>query len=306
MVQELASYAGAPVLIACTPTLEGILAAIGVSYLAHLDAHDVRLCTREGCQPSLSESVFEMPETTDELVELATRVYTGLERRISAGCTLARRSSCPGTCDGACVRRIIYAAANDAPEVPETIHRYVRLAFSEGPRIRSLQTDPRVAALTALASFVVGETERTRQFVRFKHMLDGSYFASYSPGADTLPFAASYFIARNREDRFCIVDPIHQVAVFHEEHARNATCVLLDKALTEQLTGRTDIAQDEAYVAAMWQTLYHSLTLEGRTKEDRGYDLQAHWIPKRLRSNLTEMAPNVDAGVIAIPSRYAG
>ena len=299
-------YTGRPVLIACTPSLEGILAAVGVSYLAHLKPDEVRLCAREACQPSLTESVFEMPETTDELVNLATRVYTGLERSVSAGCTLARRSSCPGTCDGACVRRIAYAAANDKAEVPEVIHRYVRLAFSEGPRIRSMQTDTRVAALTALASYVVGETERTRQFVRFKRMSDGSYFASYTPGADTLPFAASYFVGRNREDRFCIVDPIHQVAIFHEEHARNATCVLLDKTLTEQLAGRTDIATDEAYVEAMWQTLYHSLTLEGRTKEDRGYDLQAQWIPKRLRANLTEMATNVNTGLLTIPDRYAG
>ena len=306
MVAELSACATGPVLIATTPTLEGILAAVGASYLAHLKGDNVRLCAHGACQPGLLETVYGMPEIGDELVGLATRVYKGLERSVSAGCTLARRSSCPGSCDGACVRRISYAAANDAPEVPEVVNRYVRLAFDVGPRVRGMQTDPRVAALTALASFVVGEAERTRQFVRFKHMADGSFFASYSPGADTLPFAASYFVARNREDRFCIVDTVHRVALFHEANARHANCVLLDRELTDRLNQRNDFASDEAYVQAMWQALYHGLTLEGRSKEDRGYDLQAQWIPKRLQANLTELAPNISPGLLSIPERYTG
>ena len=306
-IRRLKAYAAQPILIACTPTLEGILSAIGLSYLAHLKPDNVRLEALGMCQPRLGEVIFEMPANTpDKFAELARRVYAGLERNVSAGCTLARRGSCPGGCDAACVRRIVYACANDAPEVPETVHRYVRLAFDVGPKLRTMQTDPTVAMLTQLASFTLGECERTRQFVRFKSMADGSYFASYSPGANTLPFAAPYFVARNLEERFCVVDPIHHVAIFHESKARQARCVLLDAALTAQLVERRDFAPDEAYVQAMWQSLYHALTLEGRGPQDRGYDLQAHWIPKRLRANLVEMAPSADKALLSIPSRYAG
>lgn len=289
------------------PTLEGILSAIGLSYLAHLKPGNMRLEALGACQPRLGEAVFELPaNASNELAELARRVYAGLERNVSTGCTLARSGSCPGGCDAACVRRIVYACANDAPDVPEAVHRYVRLAFEAGPKIRTMQTDPTVAMLTQLASFTLGECERTRQFVRFKRMADGSYFSSYSPGANTLPLAAPYFVARNLEERFCIVDPIHQVAIFHESNARHARCVLLDAALTTQLAERRDFAPDEAYVQAMWQSLYHALTLEGRGSQERGYDLQAHWIPKRLRANLVEMAPSADKALLSIPSRYAG
>ena len=284
-----------------------MLAAIGLSYLAHIPASDVRLCDRKDRQPRLGEIVIDMPEdSTDGIVGLAERVMAGLERSVSAGCTLARRGCCPKGCDAACVRRIVYACANDAPEAPEAVHRYVRLAFEKGPAIRTMQTDPTVAALTQLASFTIGECEHTRQFVRFRHMADGSFFAVFSPAANTLPFTASYFVGRNAEDRFCVVDPVHRVALLHEAYARRANCVLLDETLTTELASRGDFASDEAYVQAMWQRLYHALTLEGRTLEDRGYDLQTHWIPKRLRENLVEMAPSTDQGLLAIPERYAG
>ena len=305
-VETLRTCEDSPILLACTHSFEGILAAVGLGYLAHLGNTQMRLCDRDCCQPQLGEQVIGMPDTNDAVAELAERVLKGLERTVSAGCTLARHGSCPGGCDAACARRVIYACANDAPEVPEAVHRYVRLAFEKGPAIRTMQTDPTVAKLAQLASFTIGECERTRQFVRFKHMADGSFFASFSPAANTLPFTASYFVGRNREDRFCVVDPVHRIALVHEAQARRAQCVLLDEALATELASRSDFASDEAYVQAMWQKLYHALTLEGRTKEDRGYDLQAKFIPKRLRAGLIEMAPSTEEGLLAIPTRYAG
>ena len=298
--------AGQPILIACSHSLEGILAAVGASYLARLRPEGVRICAYETCQPRLGEAVFAMPSVSDEQTGLATRVFQGLEKSVSAGCALARGGACPGGCDAACVRRIAYAVANDAPEAPEAVHRYVRLAFEMGPRIRTMQTDPTVVELTRLASFALGECEHMRQFVRFKHMSDGSLFASFSCAANTLPFVAPHFVARNMEDRFCIVDPAHRIAAFHEAKARHATCVLLDEELTAQLAGRDDYAADEAYVEAMWQALYRGLTLEGRGAAERGYDLQAHWIPKRLRKGLVEMEPSVERGLLYVPERYAG
>ena len=305
-METLRANAGSSVLLACTHSFEGILGGVGLGYLAHLSGSQLRLCDRDHCQPQLGETVVEMPEDNDAVAELAERVLKGLERSVSAGCTLARRGACPQSCDAACARRVIYAAANDSPEVPDAVHRYVRLAFDKGPAIRTMQTDPTVAELARLAAFTIGECEHTRQFVRFKHMADGSFFARFTCAANTLPFTGSYFVGRNKEDRFCIVDPAHRIALVHESHARRAYCVLLDDELATGLAARSDFAADEAYVQAMWQKLYHTLTLEGRTKEDRGYDLQAHWIPKRLREGLVEMAPSVEEGLLAIPERYAG
>ena len=48
-------------------------------------------------------------------------------------------------------------------------------------------TDMTDALTDDLARHVLGECEHTRQFVRFSHMADGSYAASFSPGANTIP-----------------------------------------------------------------------------------------------------------------------
>lgn len=247
------------------------------------------------------------PAEDDACVALARRVWCGLERTVSRGCTLARDGACPFGCESACVRRVVYACANDAPETPEAVHRYVRLAFSEGAAVRRMITEPEVAAVMDLARYTLNECEHTRQFVRFSRMSDGGYVASFRPAADTLPFVAAHFAARMGTERFCLVDPAHGRALFHEPGARRAVCVRLERSIAADLAARDDLAGDEPYVRAMWQTLYQGLTLEGRGVAERGYDLRASWMPKRFWGGLTELAPQqTGQAPLAVPARYQG
>lgn len=294
-----------PVALACDASAEGVLAAIGITYLAHAREGQLRLARAEGLQPRIGEQVMLAPSPTEpETVAFATRVLSGFARTVTTGCRRQRDGLCPASCDHRCVYRIALACASDSPTMPEVVHRYVRLGFAQGPRVRTLITDRRVADFDDLARHVLGECEHTRQFVRFSHMADGSYAASFSPSANTIPLMARHFAARMRQERFVIADPRHRVAAFHAEGAKRCELARLDGQLLKALVQMDDLADDEPYVRAMWQRFYRGTSLPGRDKSQRGYDLRTKWMPQRLWDGLYELGQ--DAPDAPVPARYDG
>ena len=270
-------------------------------YLAHAPASMVRLAYSEDIQPALDERVVIPLETRfDSSPALSRRVYKGFERHVSMGCPLRKGGLCPSHCKGSCASRLALAAANDNQDVPETIHRYVRLGFEEGPRIRAMLSDKTVAELDRLARYTLSECERTRQFVRFSRLSDGTYFSSFRPKADTIPLTCSYFAARMRGDRFCLLDPKHRVIAMHEEGDRRCTVNRLDDRLTRELSEHAaDLAEGETYMHAMWKRFYDSVGLDGRDASQRGYDLRTSWMPKRFWGGLTELDPTLESAMQA-------
>lgn len=276
-----------------------------MTYLAHAPASMVRLAYSEDIQPALDERVARVPETESEpLLALSRRVYRGFERHVSMGCPLKRGEECPAHCKGSCASRLALAAANDDQDAPEAIHRYVRLGFSEGPRIRSMLSDKTVAELDRLARYALSECEHTRQFVRFSRLSDGTYFSTFCPKADTIPLTCDYFAARMRGERFCLIDPVHHVIAMHEDGDRRCAVTRLDDRLTSELSEHaSDLADGETYVHAMWKRFYDSVGLDGRDASQRGYDLRTSWMPKRFWGGLTELDPTLGS---AMPSKSLG
>lgn len=299
---------GRPTVLECDGSLEGILVAVGIGYLAHAGEGQVTLLPTGIAQPHLGDACVPCPSPTDDdVVGFAERVYRGFERKVSEGCPLRRGNRCPRGCKGSCASRLALAAAKDDPDVPEAIHRYMRLGFSVGPRIGSMLSDERVATLDGFARYTLNECEHTRQFVRFSRLSDGSFFSTFRPRADTVPLVAGYFAARMREDRFCLLDPTHLVVALHREGERRCAVSRIDRVLAEEILdhGR-DLAYDERYVRAMWRRFYDGLALPGRDADQRGYDLRTSWMPKRFWEGLTELRPDsLDAGA-TVPRRYGG
>jgi probable DNA metabolism protein len=288
------------VLLACEGDAEGILSAVGIGYLAHVAPARVRLGRAPVAQPCLDETTLAAPVDVD----LARRVLAGYERKVARGCPRSRGSACPGGCAESCGTKVLLAAACDAQEAPEAIHRYLRVAFREGTRVRSLGSEPDVAPFLALARAAANECERTRQFVRFSRLEDGSYLSVFSPKADVLPFVGAHFAMRMGRDRFCLVDPRHGTAVFHQGDQTQA--VRLDAAMAEALASEHALADDERYVRAMWKRFYDGLELAGRRAEERGYDLRSQLMPKRFWGGLVELDPRSDDAGGPAPRRYAG
>ncbi len=299
--------AGSDVLLACDASLEGVLAAVGIGYLAHAPEDRARLCRADSCQPRLGEVVVGPLDVGEEaVVALARRVFDGFERAISRGCSRLKGGSCPARCSGQCMRRVVLACASDEPEMPEVVHRYLRLGFSVGGRLRTSHADPRVVALEALAKRTSNEMEHMRQFVRFSHLSDGSWLAVFCPTANAVPLVASHFVRRMGTERFCLLDPTHRVAALHEQGSRDFELVRLDEGLARELSERDDYANDEKYVRALWKRFYDGVGLEGRGVDERGYDLRAHFMYKRFWASLPELDPRSDDPGTYVPDAYRG
>lgn len=276
-VRELAGLLGrgSPVAMAVNPSLEGILAATGLGYLAHADERRLRLVARGAAQPRIGEAYLEAPSPSQEgMVELATRVFGGFRRR----------------CGATCARRLVLAAATDDAGVAEAIHRYVRLGFSRGMALLDLVADGRCLELDRLARYTLSECEHTRQFVRFSHLSDGSWMARFEPKANTIPLTAQHFVRRMPTERFFIVDPVHHVVAFHQWGARRADLLAVRGALLDGLLDRgRQVAGDEELARMLWRGFYDAVALPGRDASQRGYDLRMGLMPKRLWKNLTEL-----------------
>ena len=298
-------HAARPVVVACDPAMEGVLAGVGVTYLAHAQPGQVRLASAQGLQPALGEAVVRLPPSSDdEVVAFARRVLLGYARHVRDRCSRMRGGTCPATCSVSCLRRLTLATASDDPAMPEVVHQYLRLGFAVGARVHDMVAEPRVVAYNDLARYVSTECEHTRQFVRFSHMADGSFSAVYLPNANTVPLTADHFARRMLTERFVLVDPRHRVAAFHEADRRTCQLVALDAALARGLAERYDLADDECYVRSMWQRFYRGTSVPGRDRAQRGYDLRTKWMPQRLWSGLTELDRREGHGGLQVPDRY--
>ncbi len=280
------------VLLACAPGAEGVVASVGVGYLAHVGEGALELCRADAVQPRLGQVALGPLDAADAgVVRLSERVIKGFRRRTGRECA----------------RRALLACASDDPSAPEAVHRYLRLGFSRPHELHARATDKRALAVDELARYVLGEVEHTRQFARFSRRPDGSWIAAVEPAADTVPLVAGHFARRMGPERFCLVDPAHRVAAFHEARAAQCVVVRLDEGLAQRLSalGEDDLADDERYVRALWKRFYDRVSLPGREAAERGYDPRAKFVPARLRGRLTELDPRSDDGGPA-PARYAG
>ncbi len=254
-----------------------MLAAVGVTYLAHADPCRIRLVAVNEAQPRLGEKVVTLGDDRDgTVVALARRVFAGFEEK----------------CGRSCSRRVVLACAADEPGMPEVVHRYMRLGFSMGKRLYEDVAAPEAIVFASLVQRVSTECEHTRQFVRFVKIPDGTFVSVFEPAENTLPLVGVHFSRRMREDRFVIVDPRHLVAIFHEPEATACAVVGLDEDTAATLASRVNEADErEQLVQALWQRFYRAMELPGRGAASRGYDPRAAWMPKRFWHGLPELNP---------------
>lgn len=247
-VAETARRYGA--LLACEPGAEGVIASVGVGYLAHVGEGRLELCRADACSPRPGQvALGPLDATSDEVVALSRRVLAGFQRQVGRECA----------------RRAELACAADDAEAPEVVHRYLRLGFSLPHELRPRATDKRVLAVDDLACLVLRELERTRRLARFERCRDGSWVAAVTPAADTVPLVADHFARRLASERFCLADPGHRVAAFHEARAAHCGVVRLDERLCRQLAAldEAELAADERRVRALWRCFHDHVLASG-------------------------------------------
>ncbi|WP_428378282.1 TIGR03915 family putative DNA repair protein [Olsenella sp. Marseille-QA0557] len=287
------------VALVCGASVEELLLTTGAVYLARPehDAAAIRLVLRDACQPALGEALIETPPcTSEEELAFAKRVWTGFEHA-TAGKGAPKSNTN--------LRHFAYACATEDETMPEIVHRYLRLGFREGPSIYANITNAHVEQFLSLVRRTSNECEKTRQFARFTQQTDGSFVAALSPAANTIPLVASYFAARMRPERFVLIDKKRRIVAFHERNRARCALAAVEQSFIEELTASKHTSSEEQYIQAMWKHFYDAMELEGRRKEQRGYDLRVSWMPKRLWADLPELSALSDDPGTFVPKRYA-
>lgn len=270
-------------LIGCDATAEGILSATGLCYLAHLDPNNVRFAPKEAMQARLDETTVVL--TT--YPALAARVLRALQK------LLRNRAY-----------TIAYIGASCDPTMPESLHRFIRATFSLKERVFNELSNPYLAHAFELERSVRNECERARQFVRFKEMKNGIFFAVHKPKDRVIPLTLHYFRQRLPHDAFVLLDEVHGDCVLSEP--RHYDVITLDKKQRTQLKEAAVQASDELYVERMWKAFYDALEIENRRAPERGYDLRTQNMPQRFWDNLCELSEqNSTHNLVHIPARYA-
>ncbi|MEY8436384.1 TIGR03915 family putative DNA repair protein [Atopobiaceae bacterium 24-176] len=285
-----------PLCLSCEPSAEGVLTAVGATYLARLRPDAVRLQAQGPGQARLGEAVVAV-ETQPAL---AQRVLDGF---LSATAPLASGRSMPRYVRSPRHLVSLVASMVDEPDMAEALHRYVRGGFSWGARVGSHNSDPAIARAEELATAASAECEHARQFIRFSRISTGEYLAVFRPKADVVPLVAGHFRRRMGTERFCIVDPSHGSAVLYAEN--RLALVKLDRRASQEACAQLEsLHREEAYIRALWKGFYDAVSLPGRGKEQRGYDLRLKFMPKRLWQGLPELDPSVDTAWTFVPQAY--
>ena len=248
------------VLLACEPVAESIVASVGVGYLAHLGEGRLELCRVDCCRPHPGQVVLgPLDAASAGAASLTKRVLEGFRRKTGHECA----------------RRAALACASDESCAPEAVHRYLRLGFSQPWEVRPGTTDKRALAVDELSCVVLRELESARQLTRFSRLVDSSLVAVIEPVANIVPLLSARYARLLGSERFCLADPRHRIAAFHE--ARAARCVLvgLDGWLSERLTDlETErLAEDGRLLRSLWKRFHDHVALSGR-------DLQTRFVPK--------------------------
>ncbi|WP_455138111.1 DUF4130 domain-containing protein [Thermophilibacter sp.] len=250
-----------PVLLACAPGPVGVVASAGVGYLAHVGARELELCRDDACRPRSGQTALGALDDGDrEVVALARRVARGFAA--AAGREAARRA--------------LLACTADDDAAPEAVHRYLRLGFAEPRAPLARPADERVREVGRRAQEGAAELAQVRRFARFSPRRDSSFVAVVAPSANVLPLAGGHFARLMAAERFCLVDPRHRMALFHERHGARCCAVRLDERLARGLVGTSsdELAENGRAVRALWGCLRDHVSRPGRGADALGIELE--------------------------------
>lgn len=247
-------------------TLEGLLTAVFEAY--NRRTFPDLLLPNGAPLPLFYEETLDI--TTDE--EKATRVWTGLSRKLSAFALQ-------------CVARCWLA---EEEETPLVMFRFICKVFDSPVRIETNQADPDVHAFTQMWRRVEGERTRLMQFIRFQKAADGTYFAAVEPEKNALPLIVPHFRDRFSDQRWLIWDIGRTYGFYYNGHDE-VQRVTIDNAgnLPHLTSGRLDeslMAPDEALFQSLWKTYFQSICIRERINPRK----QRQDMPVRYWKYLTE------------------
>ena len=184
-------------------------------------------------------------------------------------------------CGHSTFNAIKVAFLSDEPDKGATICSFVRYAMKEKGNVLGQIVHPYVEPMVKLHRFVMNERHHMMQFLRFREMQGGVWFATCSPKANVTPILMDWFAARFNTQPFIIFDEAHGIAGV--SHNGAWTLVKSDTLTLPEETA------DEALMADAWKRFYDAVAI----KERYNPELRRGFMPKRLWGNITEMQERI-------------
>lgn len=243
-------------------TLEGLLCAVFETYQRKVVPSDI--ATENELQLRLAQKPLVIPTSP----AIASRVRRGIMR----------------TCGGSTYDAVRIASLSDEPNKGAIICTFVRYAMAERGNVLGQLAHPCVEPLVRLHRFVMNERHYLMQFLRFREMQGGVWFATCNPKANVVPILMDWFAARFNTQPFIIFDETHNLAGVSKQGAW--TLVESDTLTLPKETA------DETLMADAWKRFYDAVAIHDRYNPE----LRRSFMPKRFWKNITEMQENIPDG----------
>lgn len=157
------------------------------------------------------------------------------------------------------------------------IHAFVRYAMKRGVRALDDIAHPDVVDFLSLNRSVCNERHHWQEFLRFRQVEGGLYFAQCNPKANVVPLLMGWFSARFNTQDFMIYDEVHDIAgVSHDG--------FWSLVRTDVLEIASDTCEERLYSRA-WKTFYDAVAVKERCNPE----LRRQLMPKRFWGSMTEM-----------------
>ena len=232
----------------------------------------------EGLLCCVFESVYSgelpfgiLPEDEAPLSLMNTRrVETDRERAARV------RASIPKKISPRALELVLTVFCSCLPSKELRILEFLLRGYREGGGLCFRLGDAVVSPLLKAEKHLLGEAYLLRGFVRFAD-LGGPLAATITPKNYVLPFLASHFVQRFREEQFMIFDKTHKAALVHQNG--RAEILAVDRM------DFPEISETEARYQALWRRFYDTIAIEGRENPR----CRMSHMPKRYWENMTEL-----------------
>ncbi len=158
------------------------------------------------------------------------------------------------------------------------ILNYLRLCFRYGPQVDGYRTHPWILPIHELDKKVSGQVHRYLGILRFSD-IQGVLYAAYTPDYDMTRILMPHFADRFKREQFIIHDRRRQKAGVY------ARGQWLERDFDVDLLQYR--SEKERNLEALWKGYFEHIAIEAR----KNPKLQAHFVPKRYRSFVTEFQP---------------
>ena len=246
-------------------SFQGMLTAIFEAYKQKVSG-DSRIVSTERYLAGFFDDATEI--ITD--IEKSDRVAKGILQKISAEA----------------FRLILTSFLSEIEGVETLILEYINLGFRKGEKINRLIGDDKVFLINSYSQKVGSETHRMKGLIRFKKLMDNSFYASIEPDFNILPLLENHFHKRFGQQNWIIHDLKREKALIHKDGLIEL-CPVLDwesSPLNDKNTQQSVVSEDEALYASAWKKYFKSIAIKNKINPR----LQMQFMPKKYWKHLTE------------------